>query len=95
MERLRIASGTPSLSISSSLCNTKAGLMQEVSALQLLLDNARRWLSPTTSIMGGILHNNSAKSVMDDKGDLRISEQESLLLMDDLLVSVNLLHEHK
>lgn len=79
------------LSISSSLCNTKAGLMQEVSALQLLLDNARRWLSPTTSIMGGILHNNSAKSVMDDKGDLRISEQESLLLMDDLLVSVNLL----
>lgn len=79
------------LSVCSSLCNTSPDLMHELSALQVLLDNGRRWLSPPTSITGGILHNKSAKSVMDDRGVLRISERESLGLIDDLLVSVNLL----
>ena len=65
--------------------------MQEISALQLLFDNGRRWLSPATSLMGGILHSSSTKSVMDDRGELRVSEKELLGLIDDLLVSVNLL----
>ena len=79
------------LSISSSLCNTSPDVMQELSALQLLLDNGRRWLSPATATTGGILHSDAAKSVMGDRGLLRISERESLTLIDDLLVSVNLL----
>ena len=79
------------LNICSSLCNTSPDLMQEISALQLLFDNGRRWLSPATSLMGGILHSSSTKSVMDDRGELRVSEKELLGLIDDLLVSVNLL----
>ena len=79
------------LNICSSLCNTSPDLMQEISALQLLFDNGRRWLSPATSLMGGILHSSSPKSVMDDRGELRVSEKELLGLIDDLLVSVNLL----
>ena len=79
------------LCICSSMCNTNPDLMQEVSALQILLDNGRRWLSPKSSIMGGILHSNSAKSVMDDSGVLSVTEAESVSLIDELFVSVSLL----
>lgn len=79
------------LNMCSAACNSSPQVMHQVGAFQSLLDNARRWLCPTSSMMGGILHNNSTKSVMDDKGKFRVSEVESLALIDDLLVSVNLL----
>jgi len=79
------------LCMCSALCNSSLILMQEAFALQSLLDNGRRWLSPHASTTGGVLHSSSSKSVVNDTKGLRITDAESISLIDELFVSVSLL----